>query len=127
MEGSIKLKKIYYINAVYFQARQLKNWHISLIEKGTPVFAIITDDDIYDKTISNIKEVKARGAYVICITNTKVGKDCYDEIIKVEKTNKFFQALVSIIPLQVIAYETAKSLGCDIDKPRNLAKSVTVE
>ena len=127
MEGSLKLKEISYINAVSYQAGELKHGTISLIEKGTPVFAIITDDDIYDKTISNIKEVKARGAYVICITNTKVGKDCYDEIIKVEKTNKFFQALVSIIPLQVIAYETAKSLGCDIDKPRNLAKSVTVE
>ena len=127
MEGSLKLKEISYINAVSYQAGELKHGTISLIEKGTPVFAIITDDDIYDKTISNIKEVKARGAYVVCITNTKVGKDCYDEIIKVEKTNKFFQALISIIPLQVIAYETAKSLGCDIDKPRNLAKSVTVE
>lgn len=127
MEGSLKLKEISYINAVSYQAGELKHGTISLIEKNTPVIAIITDDDIYDKTISNIKEVKSRGAYVICITNTEVSNDCYDELINIDKENKFFQSNVSIIPLQLLAYQTAKSLGCDIDKPRNLAKSVTVE
>ena len=127
MEGSLKLKEISYLNAVPYQAGELKHGTISLIEKQTPVIAIITDKDILDKTVSNIKEVKARGAYVICITNSKVAKDAYDELIKVTKTNNFFQPLLTIIPLQLIAYYTAKSLGCDIDKPRNLAKSVTVE
>ena len=127
MEGSLKLKEISYLNAVPYAAGELKHGTISLIEQDTPVFSIITDKDIVDKTVSNIKEVKARGAYVICITNSKVAKDAYDELIKIEKTNDFFQPLLTIIPLQLIAYYTAKSLGCDIDKPRNLAKSVTVE
>ena len=104
-------------------------WTISLIEKGTPVIAIVTDDKIYEKTISNIKEVKARGANVILITNDKldVNGDFYDSKIVVNNLHNLVNSLITIVPLQLIAYEVAKMKNLDIDKPRNLAKSVTVE
>lgn len=127
MEGSLKLKEISYINSVAYQAGELKHGTISLIEKNTPVIAICTDESLLEKTISNIKEVKARGAKVIFITTSDIQGDFYDFKINVPKVNELLQPITTIIPLQLIAYEVAKLNGCDIDKPRNLAKSVTVE
>ena len=127
MEGSLKLKEISYINSVAYQAGELKHGTISLIEENTPVIAILTEEDLIEKTISNIKEVKARGAHTIIIINKDIQGDFYDEKIIIPKTNELFQQLLTIIPLQLIAYEVAKLNNCDIDKPKNLAKSVTVE
>ena len=127
MEGSLKLKEISYINSVAYQAGELKHGTISLIEKDTPVIAICTDSSLLEKTISNIKEVKARGAKVVFITSLDVTGDYYDYLIKIPSTNELLQPILTVVPLQLIAYEVAKLRGCDIDKPRNLAKSVTVE
>ena len=127
MEASLKLKEISYINSVAYQAGELKHGTISLIEENTPVIAISTDEDLNEKTISNIKEVKARGAYVILVTNTKPQEKFYDELIIIKKIHPIMESILTIIPLQLLAYEIAKNNGCDIDKPRNLAKSVTVE
>ena len=127
MEASLKLKEISYINSVAYQAGELKHGTISLIEKDTPVIAISTDEELNEKTISNIKEVKARGAYVILVTNNVPKENFYDEIIVIKKLHPILESILTIIPLQLLAYEVAKSNGCDIDKPRNLAKSVTVE
>lgn len=129
MEGSLKLKEISYIHSEAYAAGELKHGTISLIEKNTPVIAIITDEDIAEKTMSNIKEVKARGANVTLLTNQKqeLNSNCYDQKITIPKTNELIQPLLTIIPLQLIAYGTAKLKKCDVDKPRNLAKSVTVE
>lgn len=128
-EGSLKLKEISYTHSEAYAAGELKHGTISLIEKGTPVVAIVTDDSVAPKTISNIKEVKSRGAYVICVTNkTDVDNDdFYDEIVKIPRVNDLFEPLLAVIPLQLISYELAKIKGCSIDKPKNLAKSVTVE
>lgn len=127
LEASLKLKEISYINSVAYQAGELKHGTISLIEKGTPVIAISTDDNLSEKLISNVKEVKARGANVIYVTNKKPDEKFYDSIIYINKTNTILQAILTIIPLQLLAYQIAKNKNCDIDKPRNLAKSVTVE
>lgn len=125
LEGSLKLKEISYIHSEAYQAGELKHGTISLIDKGTPVFAIITDEDIMDKTISNVCEVKARGAKVIVVSN--VENDVGDYLILVPKVSSFLQSILVVPCLQLIAYEVAKLKGCDIDKPKNLAKSVTVE
>lgn len=129
MEGSLKLKEISYTHSEAYAAGELKHGTISLIEEGTPVVAIVTDDNVASKTISNIKEVKSRGANVIYITNRKDEEDqtFYDSKITVPKVNDLFSPLLTVIPLQMIAYELAKLKGCNIDKPKNLAKSVTVE
>ena len=128
-EGSLKLKEISYTHSEAYAAGELKHGTISLIDDGTPVVAIVTDDSVAPKTISNIKEVKSRGAYVIGITNQDADNntDLYDELIKIPKINDLFQPLLAVIPLQMVAYELAKLKGCSIDKPKNLAKSVTVE
>ncbi len=127
LEGSLKLKEISYINSVSYPAGELKHGTISLIEKNTIVIAIATDKDLVEKTISNIKEVKARGAYVIYITTNNLNQesDFYDDKIVIEED--IYQPLLTIIPIQLIAYHVAKLRKCDIDKPKNLAKSVTVE
>lgn len=129
MEGSLKLKEISYIHSEAYAAGELKHGTISLIEEKTPVIAIATDKDILEKTISNIKEVKARGAYVIFITTKELDldDDFYDKKVVLPTCNEFIKPLVTLIPLQLIAYEVAKLKKLDIDKPRNLAKSVTVE
>lgn len=127
LEGSLKLKEISYINAVAFQAGELKHGTISLISDGVPVISICTDEKIESKTISNIKEVKARNAYVLYITNNDITDDFYDKKIVLPKLHNLVMPIVTVIPLQLIAYHVAKLRGCDIDKPRNLAKSVTVE
>lgn len=127
MEGALKLKEISYINCVAFAAGELKHGTISLISPGTPVISICTDKDIAEKTISNIKEVKARDAHVIFITNEDIEGDFYDTKIVIPSVSPLVQSLITIVPLQLISYEVAKLRGCEIDKPRNLAKSVTVE
>ena len=127
MEGSLKLKEISYINSVAYAAGELKHGTISLVEDKTPIIAIITDDEIKNKTISNIKETKARGAYVILVSNYEEHDQYCDDNIVIPKIDPFIQPMLTIIPLQLLAYEVAKLKGCDIDKPRNLAKSVTVE
>ena len=125
LEGSLKLKEVSYIHSEAYQAGELKHGTISLIDKGTPVFAIVTEEDIKEKTISNICEVKARGAMIIVVSNED-GFEC-DYLIKVPRVSEFLQPILVVPCLQLIAYEVAKIRGCDIDKPKNLAKSVTVE
>ncbi len=129
LEGSLKLKEISYIHSEAYQAGELKHGTISLITEGMPVVAIVTDKDIASKTISNIKEVKARGAYVLLIVKEgiEVSGDIYDDIIVIPSVNDLIMPILTVIPLQLIAYNVAVKRGCDIDKPRNLAKSVTVE
>lgn len=124
-EGSLKLKEVSYIHSEAYQAGELKHGTISLIEEGMPVFSIITDDTIKEKTISNIEEVKSRGAKAIIISNEPWENQKIQ--IVVPKISPYFQPLLIVPTLQLIAYETAKLRGCDIDKPKNLAKSVTVE
>lgn len=127
LEASLKLKEISYINSVAYQAGELKHGTISLIEKDTPVIAISTDNSLQEKTISNIKEVKARGAYVVYVTNEMPQEMFYDDIITIKKIHPLLESILAIIPLQLLSYKVALNNGCDIDKPRNLAKSVTVE
>lgn len=129
MEASLKLKEISYIHSEAYAAGELKHGTISLIEDNTPVFGIVTDKNIADKTISNIKEVKSRGAYAIYLTTKEIDAigDFYDEKIVIPSTNPILEPMLAIIPLQLIAYYVAKLNKCDIDKPKNLAKSVTVE
>ena len=126
MEGSLKLKEISYIHSEAFQAGELKHGSISLIDEDFGVVSVVTDKDIEDKTISNLKEVSARGAKIITITNIK-DEDFSDYKIVVDDYNEIINPLLVIVPMQMLAYNVAKLRGCDIDKPRNLAKSVTVE
>ncbi len=129
LEGSLKLKEISYIHSEAYAAGELKHGTISLIREGTPVISVITDEKIRDKTISNIKEVKSRGAFVILIVSERcnVIGDFYDKKVIIPKEMVGLEAIISSIPLQLIAYEVARLRNCSIDKPRNLAKSVTVE
>lgn len=128
LEASLKLKEISYIHSEAYAAGELKHGTISLIEKGTPVVSIITDDDIKFKTLSNVKEVCARGALSIIITNdSEIDESIYDYMVVIPKVNEFISPVLVIIQCQLLAYYVAKYNGCDIDKPRNLAKSVTVE
>lgn len=124
MEGSLKLKEVSYIHSDSYQAGELKHGTISLVNDGTIVFAIVTDDDIRDKTISNLEEVISRGANPIYVGNVDVN---YENKIIIPKIHKKLQPLLAVPPLQMIAYYVALKRGCDIDKPKNLAKSVTVE
>jgi len=124
MEGSLKLKEVSYIHSDSYQAGELKHGTISLVNEGTIVFAIVTDDDIRDKTISNLEEVISRGAKPIYVGNQDVS---YEDKIIIPKVHKKLQPLLAVPPLQMIAYYVALKRGCDIDKPKNLAKSVTVE
>ena len=129
LEGSLKLKEISYIFTEAFAAGELKHGTIALIEEGTPVVAIATQKDLVEKMISNIKEVKARGAYVYAITTegeTEI-KKVADEVIYVPETLDLLKPVLSVIPTQLIAYYTSLAKGKDVDTPRNLAKSVTVE
>ncbi len=129
MEGSLKLKEITYINSVSYPAGELKHGTISLVDKDFPIIAVITDKQIADKTFSNLKEVKARGAKVIVIISEELDNnfDFIDEKIVIPTVSNLIKPIMTIIPLQMIAYKLAYELKRDIDKPRNLAKSVTVE
>ncbi len=129
LEGSLKLKEISYIHSEAYAAGELKHGTISLIEEGTLVAAVSTQPDLYAKTISNMVEVKARGAFVLAVTceeNKEIEKAA-DYVIYIPETNPFFANSLAIIPLQLFGYYVAVGKGCDVDKPRNLAKSVTVE
>lgn len=129
LEGSLKLKEVSYIHSEAYAAGELKHGTISLIEEGTLVCAVLTQEELYKKTISNMVEVKTRGAFVMAVTNvdnTEVEKAA-DYVIYLPKTNKYFTNSLAIIPLQLFGYYVAVGRGCDVDKPRNLAKSVTVE
>lgn len=128
-EGSLKMKEITYIHTEAFSAGELKHGTIALIEEGTMVVAIATQEDMIEKIISNIKEIKARGAYVIALTKEKYKNvaDISDEIILIDDVEDILAPTVANISLQLLAYYTAVEKGLDVDKPRNLAKSVTVE
>lgn len=129
MEGSLKLKEISYIHSEAYAAGELKHGPIALISDQTPVIAVATQTELLEKTISNIKEVKARGARVVlvCPENVTVGEDVAEYIIRVPNTDELLLPIVASVPLQLIAYYTAILKGNDVDQPRNLAKSVTVE
>lgn len=129
LEGSLKLKEISYIHSEAYAAGELKHGTISLIEDGTLVIAIATQQTLFEKLISNIKEVKARGAKVVAIAtegSTSIEKVA-DEVFYIPKTSEMFTASATVVPMQLLSYYIAVERGCDVDKPRNLAKSVTVE
>jgi len=129
MEGSLKLKEISYIHSEAYAAGELKHGTISLITDGMPVIAVATQTSLLDKTVSNIKEVKARGAMVIlvCDDEIEIGDDIADYIIRVPRIEESLMPMLAAVPLQLLAYYTSYKRGNDVDKPRNLAKSVTVE
>ncbi len=129
LEGSLKLKEISYIHSEAYAAGELKHGTISLIEEGTLVTAVVTQENLYKKVLSNIVEVRTRGAFVMAVTNednTEIEKTA-DYVIYIPKTNRFFANSLAIIPLQLFSYYVSVGKGLDVDKPRNLAKSVTVE
>ena len=129
MEGSLKLKEISYIHSEAYAAGELKHGTISLVTDGVPVVGIATQEFLLEKMISNVKEVKARGAKVFLVTSEgiEVSEDVYDFLISLPKTDEFFAPLLLAPFIQLFAYHTSVARGCDVDKPRNLAKSVTVE
>ena len=129
LEGSLKLKEISYIHSDAYAAGELKHGTISLVVKGTPVVALATQQTIYEKTISNVKETRSRGARVILFTreSAKVPEDVADYVVRLPEYEDIFMPLLLIVPLQLFAYYMSVLRGCDVDKPRNLAKSVTVE
>ena len=129
LEGSLKLKEISYIHSEAYAAGELKHGTISLIEEGTLVLAVLTQPKLFAKTISNMVEVKARGAFVLAITSeeNKEIENTADYVVYIPKTNPFFANSLAILPLQLFSYYVAVGKGVDVDKPRNLAKSVTIE
>ena len=129
LEGSLKLKEISYIHAEAYAAGELKHGTLALIVEGVPVIALATQKSVYEKTLSNIKEVKARDAVVIGIaTEGDEELEKYvDHVMKVPETDELVIPILTVVPLQLLAYYAAITRGCDVDKPRNLAKSVTVE
>ncbi len=129
LEGSLKLKEISYIHSEAYAAGELKHGTISLIEEGTLVAAVLTQENLYKKMISNMVEVRTRGAFVLAVTNegNHEIRKAADYVIYIPETNQYFTNSLAIIPLQLFAYYISVGKGCDVDKPRNLAKSVTVE
>ncbi len=130
LEGALKLKEVSYRSAEGFAAGEIKHGPISIIDKGTPVFMLMPAGDLFEKMLSACQECRARGAYVVAITTKggeKQAKDVADKVFIVPQTNALLQPILNVVPLQFLAYWIAKRLGCDIDQPRNLAKSVTVE
>ncbi|MDB2050320.1 glutamine--fructose-6-phosphate transaminase (isomerizing), partial [Clostridium perfringens] len=129
MEGSLKIKEISYMHAEAFAAGELKHGTIALIEEGTPVLVLATQEQLFEKMLSNMQEVKARGAKVIAIAkehNKEVEKSA-DRVIYIPEVDDMFASITAVVPMQLLSYHVAQMRGCDIDKPRNLAKSVTVE
>ena len=127
LEGALKLKEISYVHADAYYAGELKHGPIALIEKKTVVIAVASQSEVAQKTISNIEETIARGAEVILITKKETEADKFRHVIRLPDMNDVLYPIVSIVLLQLLAYYTAVNKKCDIDKPRNLAKSVTVE
>lgn len=126
-EASLKLKEISYIHSDSYPAGELKHGPIALIENDVTVISIMTDPKLVKKTVSNIQEVISRGAKTLIVTNQEIDTDMFDMVIRIPETSTFISPILSIIPLQLLAYFTSKEKGLDVDKPRNLAKSVTVE
>ena len=126
-ESALKLKEISYIHADSYPAGELKHGPIALIENNITVVSIMTDKKLVEKTVSNIQEVITRGAKTLVVTNQPVDDKMFDTVIHIPKTNTFISPILSVIPLQLLAYYISKEKGLDVDKPRNLAKSVTVE
>lgn len=129
MEGALKLKEVSYIRAEAYAAGELKHGTLALIEDGVPVMALATQESLLDKMISNMREVKARGAHVIALVpeGVDVGNEAADEEIRLPKVHELLMPMVGVVPLQLFAYHAAVAKGSDVDRPRNLAKSVTVE
>ena len=127
LEGSLKLKEISYIHSEAYAAGELKHGPIALIENGVTVIGIMTDKNLVEKTISNVQEVITRGAKTLIITNQDLGDHKFDNVITIPETNALISPILSIVPLQLFSYYISKEKGLDVDKPRNLAKSVTVE
>ena len=129
LEGSLKLKEISYVHSDAYAAGELKHGTISLITDGVPVIALATQKNVYEKTISNAKETKSRGARVILFTtkDVVVPEGVADYVVRLDDYDELLMPLQLIVPLQLFAYYMAVLRGCDVDKPRNLAKSVTVE
>ena len=129
MEGALKIKEISYIHAEAFAAGELKHGTIALIEEGTPVIAIATQEELFEKMVSNMQEVKARGAYVIAVAqeHNKEVEKAADKVIYIPNVDDVLSSILTVLPLQLLSYYVAVQRGCDVDKPRNLAKSVTVE
>ena len=129
LEGSLKMKEISYVHSEAYAAGELKHGTISLIEDGTLVIGILTQEELYEKMISNMAECKSRGAYLMGITNygNYNTEDTADFTVYIPKTDPHFTASLAVIPLQLLGYYLSITKGLDVDKPRNLAKSVTVE
>ena len=129
LEGALKLKEISYINATGYTAGELKHGPIAMLDETLPVLSIMMKGKVYDKILSNSEEAKARNAKMIALTNSSEEKlkDLFDDIITIPETDEYLSPILAIIPLQLIAYYIAEFLGKDVDQPRNLAKSVTVE
>jgi glucosamine--fructose-6-phosphate aminotransferase (isomerizing) len=128
LEGALKLKEISYVHAEGFSAAEMKHGPIALIDENMPVVVVAPRDSVYPKVLSNMSEVKARGGYLVAITTEPNGlAELADEVFIVPSTEDSLQPILSSIPLQLLAYHIGVMRGCDVDKPRNLAKSVTVE
>jgi glucosamine--fructose-6-phosphate aminotransferase (isomerizing) len=129
MEGSLKLKEISYIHSEAMPAGELKHGTLALVTEGTPVVTLVTQSHVYDKTISAMQEVRARGALTVAVAyeDDEQIEHYADHVLRIPRTHDLFSPVLSAIPLQLVAYHTARERGHDIDQPRNLAKSVTVE
>ena len=129
LEGALKLKEISYVHAEGYPAAEMKHGPIALVDEHTPSVFLIPRGQVYDKVISNLQEIKARGGPVIAVVCEGDGTAAKlaDDVIEVPAVEEYLQPIVAVIPLQLLAYHIAVARGCDVDKPRNLAKSVTVE
>ncbi|TZE82113.1 glutamine--fructose-6-phosphate transaminase (isomerizing) [Calorimonas adulescens] len=129
MEGSLKLKEVSYIHSEAYPAGELKHGTLALVEDGTLIIAVATQKALYEKTLSNIEETKTRGGYIITVTkgDNEIFNDASDEMIMLPTASDYIMPIITVVPLQLLAYYMAVARGCDVDKPRNLAKSVTVE
>jgi len=130
LEGALKLKEVTYINAEGYAAGELKHGPIALVEDGLPIVVVAPKDELFDKTMSNVEEVKARGARIILISDAagiKAAGNRADDVIEMPAGDKLTAPILAAVPLQLLAYYAALAKGTDVDQPRNLAKSVTVE
>jgi len=129
LEGALKLKEISYIPTDAYAAGEMKHGPIALLDERTPVVCVATDSPVLDKVLSNIAEVRARGAHVIAVATEGSGKvaEHAEEVVEVPRTDWLLQPLLAVIPLQLLAYYIARARGLNVDQPRNLAKTVTVE
>ncbi len=129
MEGALKLKEISYIHAEGYPAAEMKHGPIALVDESTPSVFLMPQGAVYDKVLANVQEIKARGGPVIAVVGEgdQLAAELADDVIEVPPTPEYLQPIVTSVPLQMLAYHIAVLRGCDVDKPRNLAKSVTVE